>query len=314
MSLDQPSEAVITLARAVGQVTRASLHVTCKPLNLLDVFIQSGDFDPQKGMSSIRFCGAKTAKIFLQGPREKDFTIYHPVQPVVHAPHGRSKNPKDWHRPTLAVRTYKSEAEQVFVKKYRDIANLLLILMNTDSGAEWQAFSFHPWWTDTQWLKKTQKQAKARSKAHKQRERVSSKKAEALSKEGTPHPETGAGRGSGAIPGIFMGVQMRSQLEIRLAAELQDREICWVYERERLGSGNYLVDFHLPDLHCWIEVKGKMEARDKYLLREVSELLHGKRGERLFLFTSRRVYEITSEGQGAAMKHREFWTLLEALQ
>lgn len=84
-----------------------------------------------------------------------------------------------------------------------------------------------------------------------------------------------------------MGVQFRSQLEIRFATQLEQKEIQWIYESERLAEGNYLVDFHLPTLKCWVEVKGKFEARDHYLLQDVAEYLKRERNERLYVYTSR---------------------------
>lgn len=184
------------------------------------------------------------------------------------------------------------------------------MLLNTNSAQMWQCTGYHPLWHDTTLVNTFNRRVSAETKAKKKDEREAKKKAKEPQKEGTPHPKTGAGRTFGAVPGKFKGVQMRSQLEIRLAAELEERGIKWIYEEERLGEGNYLVDFHLPDLKCWIEAKGKFDARDKFLLREVAEMLKTERGEKLYAYTSRRGYIITKD-DFTSMKHSEFWELLQ---
>ena len=127
-----------------------------------------------------------------------------------------------------------------------------------------------------------------------------------------PLPSTGAGRRPGPIPGIFKGVQFRSQLEIRFAAELESRSIRWAYETERLGEGNYLVDFHLPDLKAWVEVKGRFEPRDNYLLKDVATYLKEARGERLFVYTSGACF-LVYPSRFTEIKRKDFWErLLEA--
>lgn len=63
-----------------------------------------------------------------------------------------------------------------------------------------------------------------------------------------------------ATESVYGGALMRSRLEVTFAQELDRRGIAWQYEPERVGGGRYLVDFHLPDLKCWVEVKGRFEA------------------------------------------------------
>jgi hypothetical protein len=109
-----------------------------------------------------------------------------------------------------------------------------------------------------------------------------------------------------------MGVQMRSQLEIRFATEIQARGIEWIYEEERLSDGNYLVDFHLPKLKMWVEVKGKFEARDHFLLKDVAETLQ-ERGELLYVFTSSSPMKVTPDAF-EKLPRKQFWMLLESLK
>ena len=79
-----------------------------------------------------------------------------------------------------------------------------------------------------------------------------------------PRVARGPRRGE-ATESVYRGAFMRSRLEVAFAQELDRRGIAWQYEPERVGGGRYLVDFHLPDLKCWVEVKGRFEARDDLL-------------------------------------------------
>lgn len=99
-----------------------------------------------------------------------------------------------------------------------------------------------------------------------------------------------------AYPAVYKGSPMRSQLEVLFAQALDAREIAWEYEPERLHGGNYLVDFHLPDLRCWVEVKGRFEARDHLLLPLVAGHLKEERKERLFLYMKTRAFRVTAKG------------------
>jgi hypothetical protein len=109
-----------------------------------------------------------------------------------------------------------------------------------------------------------------------------------------------------SIPMIYKGAHMRSLFEVEFAKLLDQREIKWEYEPERLQGGQYLVDFYLPDLKCWVEVKGRFEARDKLLLPLVGSLLKHERGERLFLYMKRRAYRI-SAANFEELTQEEFW-------
>jgi hypothetical protein len=106
-----------------------------------------------------------------------------------------------------------------------------------------------------------------------------------------------------------MGVQFRSQLEIRFVTELESRQIRWAYETERLGEGNYLVDFYLPDYKCWVEVKGVFEPRDDYLLKDVANYLNRERGERLLVYTQNKGFVVSLENF-EDFPRKQFWEKL----
>lgn len=62
-----------------------------------------------------------------------------------------------------------------------------------------------------------------------------------------------------SIPTTWNGVRFRSRLEARWAMFLEEQCLAWNYEPEsyELPDGSwYVPDFWLPDLDCWLEVKG----------------------------------------------------------
>lgn len=62
-----------------------------------------------------------------------------------------------------------------------------------------------------------------------------------------------------AVPQTYAGVRFRSTLEADWAATLDHAGLTWSYEPEavQLPSGTlYRPDFWLPQLECWMEVKG----------------------------------------------------------
>ena len=123
-----------------------------------------------------------------------------------------------------------------------------------------------------------------------------------------PRVARGPRRGE-ATESVYRGAFMRSRLEVAFAQELDRRGIAWEYEPERVGGGRYLVDFHLPDLKCWVEVKGRFEARDDLLLPNVANHLRTGRGERLFLFMRTRAFRVTWRGF-EPLSLDEFWAAL----
>lgn len=69
-----------------------------------------------------------------------------------------------------------------------------------------------------------------------------------------------------AIETHAYGCRFRSRLEARHAVLLTTLGVRWEYEKEgyNLGDGiNYLPDFYLPDLRCWLEIKGDTPTQDE---------------------------------------------------
>jgi hypothetical protein len=119
------------------------------------------------------------------------------------------------------------------------------------------------------------------------------------------HPQRGAKRRD-SMPGVVNDVELRSQLEVRFATELEQRNIHWSYEPERIGAGHYLVDFYLPDQHCWVEVKGRYDSRESLLLPNVAIHLQRERGERLYLYMPEQAYAVGARAL-KPLSHEEFW-------
>lgn len=62
-----------------------------------------------------------------------------------------------------------------------------------------------------------------------------------------------------AIETHYKGFRFRSRLEARWAVFLDAADLSWSYEAEGydLGEdGRYLPDFWIPELGCWLEIKG----------------------------------------------------------
>jgi hypothetical protein len=114
-----------------------------------------------------------------------------------------------------------------------------------------------------------------------------------------------------SVGSVYKGAHMRSLFEAEFAKQLDQREIKWQYEPERIGGGRYLVDFYLPDLKCWVEVKGRFEARDDLLLPLAASQLKTGRGERLFLYMKTRAYRVTTK-DFEPLTHDEFWQAVTA--
>jgi hypothetical protein len=117
-----------------------------------------------------------------------------------------------------------------------------------------------------------------------------------------------------AIAGEFDGIQFRSQLEIRFAAELKKRDIEYEYEPARIGKGNYMIDFHLPEYGIWVEVKGKMDARDEFLLQECADYLQESRMDSLYVYNSDRKMHLVHHDKLEYLWPGKFWEMLEAKQ
>jgi hypothetical protein len=214
----------------------------------------------------------------------------------------------------------------VFAENFEELKQQILILLGAEPNGNWEFFGFHPWWRDPVLIKRWNNMLERDLKAEKQKQREALKQQKAAEKaeerrkareakmaeQGitpTEPPKTGAGRRVGAVPGVFKGVQFRSQLEIRFVAELEERGVQWIYEGERLADGNYLVDFYLPEYAAWVEVKGVFEARDRLLLKEVAGYLKKERQQRLFVFLNRK-YQLVNSSGFRDLTQAEFWTML----
>lgn len=105
-----------------------------------------------------------------------------------------------------------------------------------------------------------------------------------------------------AIETAYKGRLFRSRLEARWAVFYDALGIKWDYEPEgfNLPSGRYLPDFYLPDLECWIEIKGAKEKdvgdRAGHLL---SELVFYTEKD-AFLFTAGMGHNVSHLGVPAA--------------
>jgi hypothetical protein len=112
-----------------------------------------------------------------------------------------------------------------------------------------------------------------------------------------------------SIEAVYKGRRFRSLLETRFVAQLDQREIAWQYEPERIGSARYLVDFYLPDYKCWVEVKGRFDGRESLALPLVAIALKRERGERLFLYLEKERYLVRPRDY-QALTDEEFWAAL----
>ena len=69
-----------------------------------------------------------------------------------------------------------------------------------------------------------------------------------------------------AIQTVYKGYRFRSRLEARWAVFFDALGIKWEYEKEGYDLDGiwYLPDFWLPELECWIEVKGKEPTEQEH--------------------------------------------------
>jgi hypothetical protein len=82
----------------------------------------------------------------------------------------------------------------------------------------------------------------------------------------SPIQEKSKGKHMKAIETFFDGYKFRSRLEARWACFFKTLGVKYEYEKEGFDLDGvwYLPDFWLPDLQCWIEIKGQ-EPTDKEL-------------------------------------------------
>lgn len=289
------------IGKQVGILTRASLHMSCKELDIQNQRMNDKQINQNDnwfwlqpiiiGLYFKTYRKSETLRIIApHDPQE----IGIPDSLIRLRKHYRGKRKRSKEKIRLASNLVilqdnwcQSDTQREYYTSIKSIAEQMEILLNVKpnphvSNIHWIFDGFHPFWNDAT-VGKLLKKEKNRLWQLENKPNT------------TVHSDKhGKGNRIGAIPGKFMGVQFRSQLEIRFATEMQMRGIEWIYEEERLGEGNYLVDFHLPKLGMWVEVKGKFEARDHFLLKEVAGVLQ-ERGESLYVFTSGSPMKVTSE-------------------
>ncbi|HEX2908148.1 MAG TPA: hypothetical protein VHO69_14860 [Phototrophicaceae bacterium] len=309
----------------VGQLSSAALHITCSELNLNKHLVKADvdkvrEFRHEWNVLIISFNRLTPQRNTSQN---RQFKILLPVLPQLsnhyfHKEKGKRRALK-YNLRRLPADWGKTDEEQSYANILNSLVEQLLVLLNAETvnspAYHWQYVGFHPFWLDNALIdrfnKRVQKEEAERRKREREAERRQKREAEAAA-SGKPLPDipkTGAGRRPGAIPGIFKGIQFRSQLEIRFATELEDRQIRWEYEAARLGESNYLVDFYLPDYKCWVEVKGRFEPRDLFLLKDVAAYLKRERGEKLYVYTQSKVYTVNATTM-SEMKRDDFWRKL----
>jgi hypothetical protein len=307
-------ERVRAIGKYVGELTKAFLHISCSGLGIKNELMNH----PETVDSNLSRLFEPNATIlyFRRGLRRKQkrvLKIIAPNKPVLPQFLFMAQGRRASQRKSLARQIrplnkqwFTTPEHLLFVDTLQSISDQMLMLLNAEPFDEtsWTLEGFHPGWWDNDLVKQYNKRMKNLAKKQEQAEKasISSKKADVK--------KHGKGRRPGAIPGVFQGIQFRSQLEIRFATECEIRKLDWIYESERLGTGNYLVDFHLPKQKAWVEVKGKFEARDHYLLKEVAKVLQ-ERGETLYVFTSTRPLRVTPD-EFEKLSSDEFWAAISA--
>jgi len=322
-------ERVIGIGELVAGLTHASVHLTCTPLELKNHPIKQVA-TPENHFYRLFYCINSMFFIFERNSgysSKRQFKILAPIsllfpQYLLHRYGKRSRQRKSLNHNLVGLNyTWaKSESEKEYADHFSKLIDQILVLLNAEPVASpndvWTCRGYHPHWIDDTIIKRHKDRSKLyqaeQKRKQKEEEKRAAREAKLREKGIEPKaelPQHGAGRRIGARPGIFQGVQMRSQLEIRFAAQIEERAIRWLYESEALGGGSYLVDFHLPDLLAWVEVKGRFEARDHYLLKEVSQLLKDERKERLFVYGQSRAWVVNPSGF-REITHDEFWKLI----
>lgn len=298
---------ILEIAENVAYFTQYSLFVHCPDANL--------KYHPvvQQVATILGFFNALCLYFDVsinQGRQWKKtrFNIYAPIIPPFR---------------TTKTQRYSLEAllrlssEHDYGNHLKTLIESLLTLLNTTPTTNWKFSEFHPWqWQNRQVTRRKKFNAKrnrAAASAERQQKRLAEKiasQSEKAAGQSTGPTTHGAGRMPGARPGIYNGIQMRSQLEIRFAAELDERGIKWVYEGEALSASSYLVDFFLPDLDVWVEVKGRFDARDKRVLPEIATFLKSQRRQRLLVYTGSGNCWVVNPSGFRKVDRKSFWSEL----
>ncbi len=317
-------ECVLAIGKLAATFTTTNLYLTCYELNLINHPLKLTGTSVLRAYISTRIF----ALFFISHPQSKVLhllKILIPTETVV--PRDmmkvirkkrvkRTEHPDAFHyRHKIASDWCKTEDQYVYAKNLAEMAEHLTVLLNAEAGSQWSCMGFHPYWPDAtvnNMLEKRYKERRAvelrnvREEAKRlKREETIKARAETII-DPNAAPQHGAGRRPGARPGIYKGVSMRSQLEIRFAAELDERNIRWFYESEALGDAGYLVDFYLPDLGVWVEVKGTIIAKDRQVLPDVAKHLKETRQHRLMMYMQSKAYVINPSGF-REIDAKKFW-------
>lgn len=342
-SLEIPDEAqllsgyeqrILAIAEAVGRLTHASLHLSCTEIGRKNHPIKTTSEIYKPNAIGGLYRNWRTLLIAFERVKYSGRTEYCYIKillPLISSftnSYLKSYGQRDKRRKILARNLINlsrlkpsSDEEMAYTDALQTIEAQLLVLLNAEpskNSTAWKGAGFHPWWSDSSLVTRFNNRRKKQAAEERKRERDEEKQHARNAKlamnvvplNTAPIPQTGAGRRPGAIPGVFKGVKFRSQLEIRFATELESRGIRWVYEIERLGEGQYLVDFYLPDYRCWVEVKGKFEPRDDYLLKDVASHLK-ERQERLFVFMQSKAFAISAD-TFTQLSRDQFWDQLNS--
>jgi hypothetical protein len=92
--------------------------------------------------------------------------------------------------------------------------------------------------------------------------------------------------GHKSLPTYYKGITFRSRLEARWAIVFDELNIAWEYEPEPLsldfcGSRiNYLPDFYLPKVDCFVEVKGHLDDLEFVRLMRIAAAITAPKGGR----------------------------------
>ncbi len=108
-------------------------------------------------------------------------------------------------------------------------------------------------------------------------------------------------------------IKLASRLEARFLAHIDKKAIDWLYEPERVGKMKYFVDFYLPKLGVWVEVKGILQPIDELQLPQVATVLK-QRDELLFVYQSDNKASLITENGFESITHQELWKHLELRQ
>lgn len=322
---------IVSIAKSASLLTMGGVSLTCSELGLKNLMISApSEQNPERIYYIFDLCLLFENRVHVfTGKHFKMLThIFQVGYPVKKPFPGMTR---DYGPLANSVLTFtQARPATPYQEAYINALHLLvddltfLLNWNNPQEGEWYFRGFNPRFENGQRRRAAARKAKdnqhktqLEEKRRLREERMQEKRAayiqehQARSADGTaPEPKTGSGRTVGARPGKYKNVQMRSQLEIRFAAELDERGYRWIYEGEALGDAGYLVDFYLPDLGVWVEVKGSIDARDRQVLPEVARTLKAARGHRLMMYTqSGSCYVINPSGY-REVKRRDFWTEL----